>query len=646
MTPDVVHIRSANASRGGQAACVLSVCLLSSLAVVLMLQGMAGDSLAQETIIPLGSIKVSKDTGYKPQSKVWFHDGTWWAILPSTSVSPSGTWVWKLEANGQWTNALRVSSRTDSRADAKAIGDGSVVHILLHDSAPEVVSIEYVSGSYEPWTVRSTSTPISLPGSETATIDVDSSDRMWLSTESGSKVTVYYSDPPYFAFNGPIILANNINADDITVITALPDHTVGAFWSNQNTKRFGFRLHRDGDPPQEGFWLPDEVPAGQSANKISGGALADDHMNTAVASDATLYVSAKTSGSPEMVLLVRRPNGPTGPQWDNVYVVDTTGTRPQVLLNEDAGTIQFVYTAKTGGGNIVLKESALSPIVFGPRRTLITGKLNNATSTKANWTDAIVVVASGKAVLIARDAGVPTPTATASPTGAPAATSTATPSATPAATASAMSTAAAATSTQTPTPEPTAVSSLDLLPVADTYIERDTQATWDHGISDRLEVDLSPFDITYLKFDLSGVTAPVTQATLSFWCTNSTSDGGTIYPVADSSWIEGTRNGKDSGSAGGPGLKWIDVDTNGDGKIDALDTSPYVPAFASPTAPLGTVTSGKPVTVVVTNAFQAGPGLYSLAIKNDKTDGATYSSRNHPTVAQRPILHLELGPAP
>src|SRR2546428_458118 len=81
---------------------------------------------------------------------------------------------------------------------------------------------------------------------------------------------------------------------------------------------------------------------------------------------------------------------------------------------------------------------------------------------------------------------------------------------------------------------------LDLAPAADTFVEGGTQATWDHGLADHLTVDHSPADVTYLKFDLSAVAAPVTRATLTLSCTDGSSDGGTAYPVADSGSPEGT----------------------------------------------------------------------------------------------------------
>ena len=127
--------------------------------------------LAQETAIGLSAIPVSADTGEKPQSKVWFHEGSWWAVLPSTSASPSGTWLWRLNADNTWVSVLQLSSSITAKADAKAVG--GVTHVLLYGAAStELASVEYVpaSNTYQLWTARPSNTPIALPGSEIATI--------------------------------------------------------------------------------------------------------------------------------------------------------------------------------------------------------------------------------------------------------------------------------------------------------------------------------------------------------------------------------------------------------------------------------------------------------------------------------------------
>src|SRR2546422_306652 len=189
----------------------------------------------------------------------------------------------------------------------------------------------------------------------------------------------------------------------------------------------------------------------------------------------------------------------------------------------------------------------------------------------------------------------------------------------------------------------TGADSVDLAPVADTFVQAGAEATWDHGLADHLDVDHVPADLGYLKFDLSALSAPVTRATLTLFCRDSSPDGGTVYPVADSSWLEGTRHGETTASASGPGLKWADLDPNGDGTLDAADTSPFLPDFAQPLAALGSVVAGQTVTVDVTAAFQAGPGLYTLAIASGSTNEASYASRESTLASQRPRLHLELG---
>jgi large repetitive protein len=368
----------------------------------LLFTGLVGpvDAAAGEPASPIGtsasqsfpSIPLSANTGEKPQSKVWQHAGSWWAVVPTTQVAPTGTWLWRLGADGDWSNVLHLSSRTDTKADAKRQGD--VTHLLLHSASPELVSIEYdpSSGAYKKWSVRPSATPVSLPGSETATIDIDSEGRLWLAADSPPKVNVHRSEYPYTSFSGPTTLVDNITSDDITVVTALPDARMAVMWSNQNEERFGFRVREDSDSP--GVWSADEVPAGRSAVPGVGNGMADDHLNVAVATDGTLYAAVKTDyeteGYPKIGLLIRRPGG----EWDDLHEVDQEGTRPIVLLNEREGTVQVVYTSREGFNDIVSKTTATRSIRFGSRDTLMSGGLNNATSTKENWVDAVLVMAS------------------------------------------------------------------------------------------------------------------------------------------------------------------------------------------------------------------------------------------------------------
>lgn len=60
---------------------------------------------------------------------------------------------------------------------------------------------------------------------------------MWLATQfntgSNREMRAYASAAPYESWSSPITLATvTNNQDDISVITALPNNTVGVLWSN------------------------------------------------------------------------------------------------------------------------------------------------------------------------------------------------------------------------------------------------------------------------------------------------------------------------------------------------------------------------------------------------------------------------------
>jgi hypothetical protein len=344
------------------------------------------------SVTALQDFSASSNTGEKPQSKVWEYANEWYSVMPDSD----GTWVWKLNGS-QWQHQLQLSSSKDVNADVKVVGD--LAHVLLYEgSQSQLATVQYDHGSdnrYEMWSLRPSLVDIALSGGvETATLEVDSIGRMWIASDAKSTVEVRYSDAnsQYSNWSAPITVASGIGSDDISSIIAMPNGSIGVLWSNQSTDRFGFKLHQDGAAPT--VWSADEVPASQSALK-KGGGMADDHINLAVASNGTLYAAVKTSydssGYPRIALLVRRPSG----VWDNLYQVDTKGTRPIVMLNEVARKLIVAYTASDSGGNIYYKESSMDNISFGPKLTLISGSLNNVSSVKATFTDEVVAIAAG-----------------------------------------------------------------------------------------------------------------------------------------------------------------------------------------------------------------------------------------------------------
>ena len=182
-------------------------------------RALAVESLEHRTLLSVTLLNTlsTPDTGAtakNPQSKVWQHDGLWWSVLPVTS---SGTWLTRLDG-ATWTPVLQLSS-SRLAADVKPVGDGTIAHVLLFNSGTsKLASLEYVPGSpgtYQFWHVRTAlaSIPISS-GANTATIDIDSTGRMWEANDATSTVEVHYSDSPYSSWSGPITLATGIGTID------------------------------------------------------------------------------------------------------------------------------------------------------------------------------------------------------------------------------------------------------------------------------------------------------------------------------------------------------------------------------------------------------------------------------------------------
>jgi len=340
----------------------------------------------------LTSVPISSHTGYEQQAKVWTYAGYWWAVM----ATANGTKIFRLDGTN-WTDILTIAASTNSKADCKVVEN--VTHILLFRGASSnsyLVSVEYdaSTNTYKLWSKRSSKITIVFESNtQTATMDMDGTGGMWVASDALNDINVRWSDYPYSTWSAPIAIASGVTDDDQSAIVALKNAgKIGVLWSNQNTKRWGFKTHTDGTAPAT--WSADEVPASQSALDLNHG-FADDHMNIVPASDGTLYCAIKTGydtpGYPKIALLVRRPSG----TWDDVYPVTTypVGTRPIIMLNEAKNKLKIIYSSQEGGGDILYKEALLSDLTtFSQEFTLFTGNYNFLTNTHQTYDPKIAVL--------------------------------------------------------------------------------------------------------------------------------------------------------------------------------------------------------------------------------------------------------------
>jgi hypothetical protein len=344
-------------------------------------------------VTKLEPLPITTSTTEEPQSKVWSHAGKYWAVLTDSE----GTFIWRLDGS-TWTKNLKIAVGEYAKADCKVSND--LVHTLLFrdDNATYLVSAEYnpVAQSYFLWKKRTEKVAIPIDaGTNVATIDIDGKGRMWVAYIAAGQTKVKWSDSPYSNWSPPTTLGAGGKKDEQCSIIAIPAlKKIAVLWSNQTTQRFGLRTHSDGADPAT--WSDLETAASQSAVNIGTG-MADDHLDMVASKDGTLYCAVKTSydtqGHPKLALLVRRPTG----SWDNLYSVSQSGTRPIVVLNEASEKLKVIYTSNEGGGALQYREAATSSLEFSQPYTLLEGMHNYATTSKANYSSEVLLLATNVA---------------------------------------------------------------------------------------------------------------------------------------------------------------------------------------------------------------------------------------------------------
>lgn len=584
-------------------------------------------------------------SGSKPESKLWFHDGAWWASLFDT-VSQDFH-IFKLDTTTQtWTDTgVALDTRYNSRADI--LWDGSHLYVATH-----VFNLTPASGypsylyrySYDVATSKYTRDPgfpvvINNYRTEALVIDKDSTGTIWATWTQGSQVWVNHTVGDDLTWGTPFVLpvpGTNVSSDDISSVIAFGGTRVGIMWSNQVDATMRFAVHLDGDA--------DTAWTGEIA--ASGSSIADDHINLKTDTGGRVYSAVKTSKtsstSPLVNLLVR--DAATG-GWSS-YVFGTVAelhTRPIVELDEERGVIHMLATAPETGGTIYEKTSPMGAIAFAPGlgtpviRDGASANMNNPTSTKqnVNGTTGLVVVAgnettdrywhsydpivpvaptadfagtplSGMAPLAVAftDASTGEPTSWSWNFGDGGASTLQNPSHTYAVpgvySVSLTATNSLGSSSKTRTDYVTVTapgSVFSFNPSADARVSSKYPNT-NYGSVTSLRVRYSSSDKyrSYLQFNVAGLTRSVASAKLRVYVTNPSNDGGSIFTVANT-WTE-------------PTLTWNNA-----------------PAIAGTTlSKLGSVATGTWVEFDL-GASITGDGTYSYAIKNASADSVYYASR-------------------
>ncbi len=359
---------------------------------------------------PAGASKniVLAPTGEKPQSKLWYNDGRWWADMFSPAARAHRIFVLN-RATQKWADTgVSLDPRPQTKSDC--LWDGTHLYVAsgggLESTGAaldgKLFRYSYAGGKYKldagfPVTIRP-------GGAEAIVLAKDGAGKLWVTYAQQNKIFVNRSTTSDAKWGTPFVVpasgANTtVSADDISTVVSYGGK-IGVLWSNQTDGSFYFASHTDG----------------AAANKWTGGVvargtnLADDHMSIkALQADSTgsVYAVVKTSlntpGQPQIEMFIGRPQSSGKLSWRAV-VVNTNGheTRP-ILLLDASNRRALIFMADESGGQIYYKATSLDAPTFDTQskgQVVISFArapfMNNPTSTKQSITSAsdAVVLAS------------------------------------------------------------------------------------------------------------------------------------------------------------------------------------------------------------------------------------------------------------
>ena len=336
----------------------------------------------------------------KAQSKLWFHDGAWWA----TMINPYYGEVHIFELrDGVWADTgTFVDGRANSNADV--VWTGSMLYVASRTSTGELLLQRYTYGPGRAWTaVDPSAQRIASGGGQSLTIAVDSQDRVWATWVIQGRVWIASTDPGGTGWGTPVNPAGGDGAhdDDAAAITEI-DGGIGVLWSNQETESFQWVSRQDSDPVDQ--WAETETV-------VQGVNVADGHINFALSPTGELFAAVKTSlgddgeplDSPLIEVLRRDLDG----QWSKstAATVSNQTTRAQLVVTADGQNLVLVATSPQPGGALYYKISRTDKVQFAPGKgTLLAAwegaTLNDATTTAAPIDPAVplVILASDSTV--------------------------------------------------------------------------------------------------------------------------------------------------------------------------------------------------------------------------------------------------------
>ncbi len=359
-------------------------------------------------------------TAPRNQSKLWFNDGTWFALMLDNLTETYRIYKFNMTTQDWTSTGVAVDPRNRSHADALSDGNNLYVasswYVTPSLTATHLRIYKYTYNTTTKVYALVAGYPKVIPGTETvgtrnATIAKDGAGLLWVAyTQINDvldpepllwrvKVSSSTDNGATWAAGVDIPGMGNNATDDVISAIAPITGGVGVMWSNQSLTddAFYYQAHKDGDPV--GTWGARETVIGGI-----GTYTADDHISLKTDPDGKAIAAIKTgrnenlapNGGDPLIAVVRRTGAADAVGAWTVHTVTTVaveGTRPMLVIdgqNSQANVFLTDPTLASDGVQAIYRRTAsLTTLNFGSAsigtpviQSATELAINDATSTK------------------------------------------------------------------------------------------------------------------------------------------------------------------------------------------------------------------------------------------------------------------------
>lgn len=308
---------------------------------------------------------VTEPTDTSVQSKLWFHDGSWWGILSSEQTGQFQ--VHELDWDTQrWVDrGVLVDERPFVQLDA--ISDGTGIYVAASGtraSPGHALRVRRFSYDESARTYRlDQDFPRDLTdgGVTDVSMAISADGRVWLAYIAVLRVTMTYSDTGGVSWVDPFIMpADEAQLPAERAAITASDGQIAVAWTSQQDDLLHAAIHVNGAPDDD--WTVHSV-------EVAGLTYGEDQLSARATSDGELLIAVRSSldrvdndnpDSPQ--ILLSRLDGDT---WTQAVVsrVRDGHASPQVLVDE---TRERVYIFAEAEGSIYVKQADLEALSFSP----------------------------------------------------------------------------------------------------------------------------------------------------------------------------------------------------------------------------------------------------------------------------------------